>query len=490
MKTTLIIITFLITAFSAKSQILNPGFEQTTPQNKPLIWGIKPPANFSYTLDTVAKHSGINALKITGTQTSKTEFVPFSQIINISVNRLENIKLTAFIKTQALKGNAALWCQIWDRNDKQIGFQNSEMQDLFVNGDTDWKKYNLVLSVDTNAKKLLIGGYVSGDGTAWFDDFNLEQSAKSAEDASQMVSNYVKEFKTIVKTNSIYTDSLNWEQIDKDLQQLAKGLNTISEAKVLTDYIIKQLRKVGDNHSFVQSKTNADNYTRTNSNPLKPKAKLLGSKIGYIYVPGFASTNKTVSLQFTDTIQNLIKNLEHNNPIKNWVVDLRDNTGGNMYPMIAGLGPLIGDGTLGYFIKATVKEDIKNRWFYKNGATGTGKNSIILKLKNSYLLKHKAPNVAVLIGKKTSSSGEMTAMSFIGKPNLKTFGQATGGYTTGNRIFRLSNGTALVLATSLTADRNKKRYLSSIMPDVVVEKTKDDTDAELKAAENWLLNKD
>ncbi len=488
MKNFLLFIFLFILSLSAKSQVLNSGFEQLTSPNKLFIWNIKSPVNFSYAIDSTKKHSGLSALKITGKQTAKTDFMPFSQVVEISANKLENIKLSAFIKTEALKGNAALWCQVWDKNNKQVGFQNSEMQDKFVKGDTDWKKYSITLTIDTNVKKLVIGGYVSGDGTAWFDDFNLQKSTEDTATTPTIINKYIKEFSTIIKNNSIYTDSLNWPKIEQDLQQLAKGIKAVDEAKALVNYMINQLRAAGDNHSFLQSKTLADNYTVSNSNPLKPKAKLLDKNIGYIYVPGFSSTNKVVSKQFADTIQYLIKNLERSRPMKKWVVDLRDNTGGNMYPMIAGLGPLIGNGTLGYFIKANDEEDITKRWFYNNGATGTGENAVILKVENPYFLKHKNPKIALLVGKKTSSSGEMTAMSFIGKKNIRTFGQATGGYTTGNVTYRLSDLSALVLASSLTADRNKKRYLTKIIPDVVVEKNNDGSDAELESASAWLLN--
>ncbi len=38
--------------------------------------------------------------------------------------------------------------------------------------------------------------------------------------------------------------------------------------------------------------------------------------------------------------------------------------------MIAGLGPLIGEGTLGYFVNSKTKADANSSWFYKNGRSG------------------------------------------------------------------------------------------------------------------------
>ena len=36
--------------------------------------------------------------------------------------------------------------------------------------------------------------------------------------------------------------------------------------------------------------------------------------------------------------------------MKGWIVDLRGNFGGNMWPMLLSVEPLIGNGTLGYFV--------------------------------------------------------------------------------------------------------------------------------------------
>ena len=33
-----------------------------------------------------------------------------------------------------------------------------------------------------------------------------------------------------------------------------------------------------------------------------------------------------------------------------WIVDLRGNTGGNMWPMVAGVGPVLGNGVAGFFV--------------------------------------------------------------------------------------------------------------------------------------------
>lgn len=189
------------------------------------------------------------------------------------------------------------------------------------------------------------------------------------------------------------------------------------------------------------------------------------------------------------------------NIINGWIVDLRGNTGGNMYPMIAGLGPLIGEGILGYFID---RKGGTEYWSYINGSVickylekdndkrieniaHHNKNKTIIHIIDYYKVKNSNARIAVLIGNQTSSSGEMTTISFIGKNNVKLFGQTTGGYTTGNVSFILSDSSGIALAASISADRNMKKYNGGIIPDVIVDNYYSENC--VNAAIKWLKKK-
>jgi len=487
-STTLTFLSFLL-SLTAYAQIQNAGFDQQSAGNSNPVapWNVKTVEGYKYELDNSNKHSGTSALKISAKEPKKGTYQPFSQQVPIEVKHLKRIAVTAYIKCEDVMGESTLWCQVWDENNKQIGFQNLGGQGIKIAGTAGWKKYSMPITVNVKAKKLLLGGYLNGSGAAWFDDFEVEDLSISSAPASELVTTYIKEFISIVKHNSIYTDSLKWPAIETDVVALSAGMNTIAEARPVLDYIIDQLRAVGDNHSFIQNKVAAERYTKENSNPEKPVSRLLPGKIAYVYVPGFTSTNEEVSTQFATDIQNMIRKLDTENQLAGWIVDLRGNTGGNMYPMIAGLGPLTGEGTLGYFSKASDNKEKRNPWIYKKGKSGTGsrlRGGVV----NPYKLKNKDAKVAVLIGKRTSSSGEMTAISFIGRKNAKLFGTRSGGYTTANGMYKLSDGANLLLASSYTSDRNMKGYMKFISPDVEVTPGTDGSDADIKAAETWLLN--
>lgn len=63
-----------------------------------------------------------------------------------------------------------------------------------------------------------------------------------------------------------------------------------------------------------------------------------------------------------------------------------------MYPMIAGLGPLTGEGVLGYFVDGMKKTP----WKYANGTCGA------ITVPNPYVLKDPKAKIAVLMGPRTA----------------------------------------------------------------------------------------
>ncbi|WP_454059038.1 S41 family peptidase [Elizabethkingia ursingii] len=291
---------------------------------------------------------------------------------------------------------------------------------------------------------------------------------------------FIMEIRDIVKQNSLFRDKLNWNAIDENIKKLSVGMKTTNDTKPVIDYIISELRKVGDKHSFFMSIAATTNY----SNPTKKlegaTSKLLPGDIGYINVPHFGSVNDSAMTVYAQNIQNLIKDLDTKNNIKGWIIDLRKNTGGNMYPMITGLGPLLDKGTLGYF----VSNNKKNPWkLMEKGEKMWSSNAYV---PNAYKLKKRPERIALLVGGRTASSGEFTVVSFIGQNNIRLFGQPTAGYTTGNRTYVLSNGSSLMLSISNAADRDKKDHIGAINPDVLVEQSVN-KDADLEAASKWVL---
>ncbi len=292
---------------------------------------------------------------------------------------------------------------------------------------------------------------------------------------STEVKKFLGEVSGIIKNNSIVTAEIDWKSYDSNIALLSKNIYAIDSCKPVLDYIISTLRKKGDLHSFFVYPSVVKELHSEVSQTQYVQARLIDTDIGYIKVPAIASFNTQVNDGFRDTIQQLIKKLDTENTITGWIVDLRHNTGGNMWPMIAGLNALIKDGVAGYWVSPKNK---KSKW-YSSGRSmiGTGK---------FYKIKKLSSPIAVLINSFTASSGEMTAISFLGLSNVKTFGQPSAGYTTSNTTFPLSNGTILQLATLYVADRRKKIYKDKIIPDMLINPGSKNPDESLEAAKNWL----
>jgi len=482
----LLILSLVFTATQA--QIFNPGFETAsdTLTSMPLSWKKRPTEGYTVKLTDIEKHSGSKSLQIQSAGSVPGSYQSVTQTVPLKVDDLRRIALTAYVKTSNVHGNVQLLAQVLDSKGRMLSYQNSGMQAAILSGINDWQKMTLKLTIDSNAKTLLLGASLTCSGTVWLDDFAIEDLPKPNMAPSKDLLKFTREVTTIIKRSAIYADSVNWQGTEKGLQELAAMGLTMEDSPVILDYIVSRLRLAGDKHTSYKSKTMAQDYATRNSVAQQPEGKLLSGGVGYISVPAFASISDTAGVNYATRIQNLIRNLDARQEIKGWVVDMRRNGGGNMSPMMAGLGPLTGEGILGYFVYANTPMSKDYAWIYQKGSLTISKHKDVT-VNNAYTLRKPDSKVAVLIGPNTGSSGEMTTLCFVGKPFTKLFGQPTAGYVSVNSSIKLSTGAYLYLASGYAADRNQKKYTADIQPDVMVAPGKDkSSDPALDAALIWL----
>ncbi|RYF64370.1 MAG: hypothetical protein EOO39_26805 [Cytophagaceae bacterium] len=349
------------------------------------------------------------------------------------------------------------------------------MQANVPDGPGEWRDLNLILTVLPETKAFVFGGYLKGNGSAWFDDIRFDAITASAGKPSPAVRTYLNKAISLVKKHALVRDSIPWKETEATMFSLATGMQSEAEAHTVVAYLLNVMRRHGDNHSHFQRPVSVKNLyaDKPAEDAPKPEGRYLGEGVGYVAVPRFWGVNSARETEFTEAIQRIIQSVDTAQATVGWVVDLRKNQGGNMWPMIAGLRPLIGEGTLGYFVSGKREQP----WTYKSAAP------------KSYTLRHNPTRIAVLIGPQTASSGEMTALSFIGLPTVRTFGLKSGGYTTANQSFTLPDGAELYLAVSGSADRTKKTYPHGIVPDEEVKAdSQGTTDATLAAAKAWLTS--
>jgi carboxyl-terminal processing protease len=191
----------------------------------------------------------------------------------------------------------------------------------------------------------------------------------------------------------------------------------------------------------------------------KVKSLILDGQFGYIFIPpinSFASDGgKSVGLKIDSIIC-------HSPNVKGWIVDLRLNLGGNMYPMIGGLQSLLGEGKMGAFVS---KNQETTEWTISKGVFKAGLDSVTIA--NS-LCDFKTLPVVVLISQLTSSSGEAVAIAFKGRDKTIFLGEPTSGYITALNRYQLDSHAMLLVAEAYMCDRTGFCYTKKLTPDIIL----------------------
>jgi C-terminal processing protease CtpA/Prc len=189
----------------------------------------------------------------------------------------------------------------------------------------------------------------------------------------------------------------------------------------------------------------------------------LANAVGYIEVPGVVGDGDSFDRDAVAAIRQV-----DGVATCGWVVDLRRNVGGNMWPMLHALRPILGEG---------------NPFTYRYGKGPFSQAP-------TYSLKQAKPAIAVLTSRLTVSSGELVTIAFLGPSTTRTFGEATGGLSTSNMTFPLVDGAMLVVTVSRAADRVGRVYDGPIQPDQPVEldwtRVGTPDDPVLRVATEWL----
>ena len=288
---------------------------------------------------------------------------------------------------------------------------------------------------------------------------------------------YLMDALDVMEFNSVRRYEIDWTDFREQSLAEAAGAMTIPE---IHPVIESALERIGDGHSFFRPPVSSAPPAEGDD----PSARLIG-EVGYLDVPAYSgggADGDALALRYHQLIQG-VDTLP--GETCRWVVDLRGNTGGNMWPMIAGVGPILGEDTVGFFVDP---DSVRKSWVYSAGQARLDLQAIN-GATPAYELVAPLPHVAVLTDSLTASSGEAVAVAFRGRPGARSFGGATWGVSTANAPFLLSDGAVIFLTVSTMVDRSGQIYGQELPPDEVVtgQKTGDpQTDEVLGAALDWL----
>jgi carboxyl-terminal processing protease len=266
----------------------------------------------------------------------------------------------------------------------------------------------------------------------------------------------------IMQANSFYTASADWEA----LREFANEMTAVKHDPVSVRFVLERvLLALGDKHGYVLTSSQVESYeTLTTADSRPPQASLLADRLGYLLVTEFASGRPEEQVRYAQGLQELIREVDASRPC-GWVVDLRGNLGGSMWAMLAGVGPVLGEGESGAFV---FTDGHSQPWAYREGQALL-EGQVAVAVPSPWVLSTSAPPVAILTDGMTVSSGEALALAFRGRPGTRSFGQPTAGYSSAIETYLLDDGSMLGLTVAVFTDRNGVSFTGGpIPPDEIV----------------------
>ena len=285
---------------------------------------------------------------------------------------------------------------------------------------------------------------------------------------------HLDEIVAALRKGWLYRDTMDWESFRKRVYARAGRAQTIPDTY---DAIRLALTLLGDQHSHY---TTSDGHSIWNpQSPTQSTHRCTPMAFSIPQIPpGIGYVRVRITPQTpTAEIQTVLREGAQKG-ITRWVVDLRNSRGGNMWPALAGIGPLLGDGVAGYFVEAGGHA---MPWGYRHGLAWADSNSGV-RADNPAVFSTNV-RVAVLTDIGVASSGEAITIAFRARPNVRSFGTPTCGLSTAIGGVRLKNGASINFVGAVMADRIKRQYGKSITPDEVIA----DPEQTVFRAVQWLV---
>lgn len=314
-----------------------------------------------------------------------------------------------------------------------------------------------------------------------------------------------------VKALSYRRDRVDWPTLEAQVRADAAGATDIVDLLPALNTLVEGL---GDGHSFVNASAEDRaafkarhgrefDSSRTAHKPSSPfKARRMPS---VARVPVGAKTAALVTVPMmmgggakaTAYAQTLFDGLAASAGQRcGYIVDLRGNGGGNVWPMLAGLSPLLGEPWNGYDLKpdgsiSTYVTIRRGKATIVDKADANAGVTFLELERWKPLPKLVMAPVALLIDDAVASSGEGVTLAFEGRPNSRSFGGKTYGLASSNEGFMLADRVNVVVTSGLMIDRFRRTYPDGVTPDEVVPNPPSadgPSDPVVEAARRWLAS--
>ena len=337
-----------------------------------------------------------------------------------------------------------------------------------------WKQFEIKALVEEEAARIDLGFGLAGGGSIWVDSATLELVPEAElTPPSVTVLRFIEEVFAHMRRESIRRDSVNWGRIHDRMIALARGSRTTADyypALHCRDRACSAHHY--SNHLTPKQLKDTKVAGGTSENP-EIVVQRLPNNVGYIEIGNYWGFDEEKANAYARAAHAKLKAVD-SPEICRWVVDLRRNSGGNLWPMLAAIGPILGNGFAGRFITASDSRE----WGYERGAIWFGDewHRGVNVDPVSYGLYNEYPLVAVLTSEQTASAGEAAVVAFRGRPAARSFGRPTYGVSTLNstieaeRQLHARSSRARATATGLVActDRSSSRTRRSTRTETMI----------------------
>lgn len=394
-------------------------------------------------------------VSVSGTSTGESAFIGAITSLDAGSLKGREVRLTGRLRVDDGAGAAALWLRA-DGVKGKVAFATSASKPVHP-GD-GWLERELALYIPSTASSIKFGVTLRSSGQLQVQRLTL--TSRLPEPTGVSAHDVMSQALTIIRARALNGANIDWAVSDAELVPAELKLLPSQEAYSRLNEVVATL---SDRHSILQTPEVASAFQRRGIASRPIESRSMGS-IGYLLVPGFRGSNPQDAAEFASELCSRISQLASASS-KGWILDLRENTGGNMWPMLNGLYPLLGQENTGAFRD-------------RNGVTSHWRSRSSPRCRMDL---SKDP-VAVLLGPRTASSGEAMAVAFRGRSQTRFFGRTTAGLATANGSFPLPDGGALRLTTAVMLDRDGTAYPEGIAPEEPVPEGRD----AVAAAAAWL----
>jgi len=271
-----------------------------------------------------------------------------------------------------------------------------------------------------------------------------------------------------MESRSLFRDRIDWNHL-REQALLAIPPHSAPryswEAYPAINMVLDAIKSVGGdihNRLTVNKRTVRQDMPRTAPGS---SGLVIENTIGYLNVPGVSGT-APASASFSESLSELIDQMT-DHARSGWIVDLRDNPGGDMYPALWGLLPIMNQGNLLSIHpptgEATYLSQDRPGMLSLHGVPLS--SPMPTSAENSARRAVLLP-IAVLVNSNTASAGEAIMLALRSSSASFAFGLPTAGAMTGPSGLSLVDGAELTVSTWWIGSANGGIYPHSYIPDV------------------------